>query len=64
MKRTLALEKLDEAVGEHMGKLLYNCIFQINARDAKALDEFSNGFCSLLKAYDGATKIITDKLVE
>jgi hypothetical protein len=64
MKRALALKALDDATSEHMGKILYNCIFQMNARDQKALDEFSNGFGTLVKAYDAATKIITDKLVE
>ena len=64
MKRALALAKLDDAAGDEISLMLRTCIFQINARDQKALDEFSNGLSSLVKAYDGATRIITEKLID
>ena len=64
MKREPALKALDEALNDEMGLLVRVLAGNITARDAGALDKFGNGFSSLVKAYDGASKIITDKLVE
>ena len=64
MKRETALKALDDEAGQEIGLLLR--IFKANllARNSKAEDEFSDGISLLVKAYDGASKIITDKLVE
>lgn len=64
MKRETALKALDEAINDEMGLLVRVLAGNITGRDPQALDKFSNGFSSLVKAYDGITKIITDKLVE
>jgi hypothetical protein len=64
MKRSVALAKLDDAMGEEMALILRNCVAQIISRDQKAMDEFANGFGALVKAYDAATIIITGKLTD
>jgi hypothetical protein len=64
MKRETALKALDNALDDEMGLLIRVMAGNITARDPQALDKFGNGFGSLVKAYDGAAKIITDKLVE
>ena len=64
MKRTLALEKLDEAVGDQMTNLFRVFVSNQAARDGMAADKFSSLFNATVKAYDDATKIINDKLVE
>jgi hypothetical protein len=64
MKRDVAMKALDEALGDEMGLLVRVLAGNMTARDTQALDKFANGFTSLVKAYDGASKIIADKLVE
>ncbi len=64
MKREAALKALDDALGNEMGLMISVLVTNITSRDGSSLEKFSNGLSSLIKAYDGASKIIAEKLNE